>query len=192
MMLLRNVPSRSARSTYGRSAFTDRPSSPACLPRLALRRSSGIRSSVHNANAHNFLGFFGRTRNVRRRHNGSSWNNGFCSGGSFKNTSNAAPATFPVAIAACKSASFTSSPRAQFTIRTPGFILANAAAFIMRSVSGVCATCSVSSRSAVQLIKRDQFHTHIARRLRTHIGIVSNHRHLKRFGAFHHFTPDTA
>ena len=52
-------------------------------------------------------------------------------------TSSPAPATLPESSAAIRSFSTMISPRAQFTIRTPGFILANAAAFNMPRVCSV-------------------------------------------------------
>ena len=63
--------------------------------------------------------------------------------GSSTNTSSAAAATCFCLSASARSASFTSSPRAQFTSRTPFFIFAIDAALIMPVVCGVRPTCSV-------------------------------------------------
>ncbi len=61
----------------------------------------------------------------------------FSFGGSWVKTSRAAPAIWPELSACNRAASSISSPRAQFTRRTPFFIFAIDAALIMPAVCGV-------------------------------------------------------
>ena len=72
----------------------------------------------------------------------SSASSGDPLGGSCVKTSSAAPATYPDFSAAARAASSISSPRAQFTSRTPFFIFFNDSALIMLAVCGVSPTCS--------------------------------------------------
>jgi len=58
-------------------------------------------------------------------------------GGSVSNTSSAAPATLPESMASLRAVPLINSPRAQFTMRTPSFILAKAAEESIPRVSGV-------------------------------------------------------
>ena len=64
--------------------------------------------------------------------------------GSTAKTSSAAPATWPESRAARSAASSTSPPRAQLTMRTPGFIRAIASAERMLRVLSVSGTCRVT------------------------------------------------
>ncbi len=63
-------------------------------------------------------------------------------GGSSMKTSSAAAATWPEQRASHSALSSISSPRAQFTRRTPFFIFASDSALIMPCVCGVSPRCS--------------------------------------------------
>jgi len=60
---------------------------------------------------------------------------GFPVGGSLVKTSTAAPATFPSATALARAASLMIPPRAQFTMRTPSFMILNSSSSIRLRVS---------------------------------------------------------
>ncbi len=68
--------------------------------------------------------------------------------GSSGNTSSAAPATCPLCRPSTSASRSTSPPRAAFTIRTPGRILAIVSARTRCSVSGVSGACSVMKSDA--------------------------------------------
>ena len=75
-------------------------------------------------------------------------------GGSSLHTSTAAPATCPDSSAESRAASLTMPPRAQFTIRTPGFISAISRAPSMFSVSSLSGTCTVTTSARVESVCR--------------------------------------
>ena len=79
--------------------------------------------------------------------------NGLSNGGSFTNTSSAAPATLPLFTASARASSLIMPPRAQLMIRTPSFITANCSASMMFRVSLMSGVCTVikSARSAISL-----------------------------------------
>src|SRR6058998_1737838 len=82
---------------------------------------------------------------------------GLPTGGSMSNTSTAAPDSFPDRNASASAASWTISPRAQFTRMAPRFIWANSAAATIPFVSGVRAACTLTtsaSRKTVSLSTR--------------------------------------
>ena len=110
------------------------------------------------------------------------------------NTSSPAAATLPESSAAIRSSSTMISPRAQFTMRTPGFIFANAAAFNMPRV---CSVTGMWTRDEIRIAINGvqlsgEFH---AERLRAGLGekrIIAYDPHPEGEGALGHFRPDAA
>ena len=79
--------------------------------------------------------------------------------GSLANTSRAAPATWPLSSPAFRSASTTRAPRAQFTMRTPGFILAMLAALMIPRVASVAGACRLMKSERANRVSRSTFST---------------------------------
>ena len=112
--------------------------------------------------------------------------------GSERNTSSAAPATLPESMAAFRSSSTTSGPRATLRIRTPSFIFANASASSQSSVSGVLGRCSGDEvRGGVHGVRAvGPLDAELAKALLGHVGVERQHAHAEAAGALGHELAD--
>ena len=96
----------------------------------------------------------------------SSANSGLSVAGSVSNTSSAAPATWPAAIASASAASSTRPPRAQLMMRTPCFVRASASRERMLRVASVSGVCRVmKSARASSVVEIDLLHAEFQRAL---------------------------
>ena len=105
--------------------------------------------------------------------------------GSDGNTSSAAPATWPERSAATSASRSTRSPRAAFTIRTPGFISASRSASIRCRVSAVSGACSVTKSACSEQRPRATPTSTWSSRQRSarHERVEGDHAHPERPGA---------